>query len=168
MAAQKREFHLNRYIHITSYEEGYHSAGEHKSHHAASLPPSSFPRKPSDFAHEACRTCHPEYKFPTNYVSTTKYNAALFLFQNLWEQFQKKANLYFLLSAIISLTPLSPKTPIVSVAPLVFVLLVSAIKEAIEDWSRYKQDRAVNNSRVLVWRDRAFVGTTILCLPCFV
>ncbi len=32
------------------------------------------------------------------------------------------------------MTPLSPQTPFVSVAPLVFVLLVSAIKEAIEDY----------------------------------
>jgi len=53
--------------------------------------------------------------------------------QNLFEQFKKKANFYFLMIAILSTTPFSPKTPIVSIAPLVFVLTVSAVKEAIED-----------------------------------
>lgn len=84
--------------------------------------------------------------------STTKYNLFTFLPKNLFEQFQKKANFYFLLVAIVSLTPLSPKTPIVSVAPLVLVLTVSAIKEAVEDWQRYKMDRKINSYWVDVWR----------------
>jgi hypothetical protein len=50
--------------------------------------------------------------------------------QNLFLQFNKKANLYFLLVAIISCFPqISPKPWWVSVMPLVFVLAVSAIKE---------------------------------------
>ena len=56
------------------------------------------------------------------------------------------------LVAIVSLTPLSPKTPIVSVAPLVLVLTVSAIKEAVEDWQRYKMDRRINSYFVDTWR----------------
>jgi magnesium-transporting ATPase (P-type) len=54
--------------------------------------------------------------------------------------------------AIISLTPLSPKTPIVSVAPLALVLAVSAIKEAIEDFQRYKLDKQINATIVEAWR----------------
>jgi hypothetical protein len=55
----------------------------------------------------------------------------------LFEQFQKIANFYFLINAILSLTPYSPKPPSVSIAPLVFVLLVSAVKEAFEDYASY-------------------------------
>jgi len=95
-------------------------------------------------------------QFCSNYISTTKYNVLTFLPKNLMEQFQKKANFYFLIVAIISLTPLSPKTPFVSVAPLVFVLLVSAIKEAVEDWNRYKMDRSINGSSIKVWRNGRF------------
>eukprot|EP01083_Nonionella_stella_P255963 877860_1 len=58
------------------------------------------------------------------------------------------ANFYFLIIAILSLTPVSPKPPVVSVAPLVFVLSVSAIKEAIEDYQRHKLDEEMNNTPV--------------------
>jgi hypothetical protein len=71
--------------------------------------------------------------------------------QNLWEQFQKKANIYFLIIAILSLTPVSPKPAFVSIAPLVFVLAVTAIKEAIEDYRRYLMDKAVNSREVEFW-----------------
>lgn len=76
--------------------------------------------------------------------------------QNLYLQFNKKANLYFLGIAILSLFPLSPKPWWVSVLPLLFVLTVSAVKEAIEDWHRYLQDKQINSTLVLAWRDNAF------------
>jgi len=110
--------------------------------------------------HENCTVCA-NTKFCTNYVTTTKYkNWFVFLPQNLFEQFQKKANFYFLIIAILSCTPLSPKTPIVSIAPLVFVLFVSALKECLEDINRKKMDTKVNNTLVQVWRDGAFVDIT--------
>eukprot|EP00456_Euglypha_rotunda_P056333 TRINITY_DN4623_c0_g1_i3.p1 TRINITY_DN4623_c0_g1~~TRINITY_DN4623_c0_g1_i3.p1 ORF type:complete len:731 (-),score=111.22 TRINITY_DN4623_c0_g1_i3:24-2075(-) len=133
--AQKKRFSSNRHVHIGVDKD-------HKEIHGST--------------HQQCSTCHPEFRFVTNYISTTKYNIVTFLPKNLFEQFQKKANLYFLIVAIISLTPLSPKTPFVSVAPLVFVLAVSAIKEAIEDYARYKMDREINSTTVKCWRDGEF------------
>lgn len=55
--------------------------------------------------HVACASCNPHgqpgsrptsklSKFPSNYISTTKYSAWNFLPRNLYEQFQKKANFY--------------------------------------------------------------------------
>jgi phospholipid-transporting ATPase len=76
--------------------------------------------------------------------------------QNLYLQFNKKANLYFLFIAILSLFPLSPKPWWVSVLPLLFVLAVSAVKEAIEDFNRYRQDEMINATKVLAWRNNAF------------
>ena len=79
------------------------------------------------------------FKYPSNYVSTTKYNLITFFPKALFEQFRRVANLYFLLAAGLSLTPLTPFTPGSMIAPLVFVIGVSMLKEAIEDWQRFLQ-----------------------------
>lgn len=109
--------------------------------------------------HHICRNCsviqgRREHQFASNYVSTTKYHLLTFPFQNLFEQFHKKANLYFLLIAIISATPVSPKPAVVSILPLVFVLAVTMLKEAIEDYNRYGMDKEVNNRLVKVWKEQ--------------
>jgi phospholipid-transporting ATPase len=93
------------------------------------------------------------HNFCTNYIRTTKYTSYSFLPMNLWEQFQKKANFYFLVIAIISFTSFSPKTPLVSVVPLVFVLSVTAVKEGYEDYQRYLSDVEINNTAVLAYRN---------------
>lgn len=79
------------------------------------------------------------YKYPNNYISTTKYNVVSFLPKALFEQFRRVANLYFLLAAILSATSLAPFTPASMIAPLVFVIGLSMTKEAVEDWSRFLQ-----------------------------
>ncbi|KAL6282843.1 hypothetical protein ACE6H2_013772 [Prunus campanulata] len=88
------------------------------------------------------------YKYPKNYVSTTKYNVVTFLPKALFEQFRRVANLYFLLAAVLSITSLAPFTSISLIAPLVFVVGVSMIKEAVEDWHRFLQDLNVNSRTV--------------------
>lgn len=84
------------------------------------------------------------YKYPKNYVSTTKYNVVTFLPKALFEQFRRVANLYFLLAAALSITSLAPFTPTSLIAPLVFVVGVSMIKEAVEDWHRFLQVKQTN------------------------
>ncbi|KAH6800420.1 ATPase E1-E2 type family protein / haloacid dehalogenase-like hydrolase family protein [Perilla frutescens var. hirtella] len=90
------------------------------------------------------------HKYPNNYVSTTKYNVVTFLPIALFEQFRRVANLYFLLAAILSLTKLAAFNKVSVIAPLVFVIGISMIKEAIEDWHRFLQDRKVNSRKVNV------------------
>ncbi|XP_050370284.1 probable phospholipid-transporting ATPase 5 [Argentina anserina] len=89
------------------------------------------------------------FKYPKNYVSTTKYNIVTFLPKALFEQFRRVANLYFLLAAVLSITDLAPFTPTSLIAPLVFVVGVSMIKEAVEDWHRFLQDLNVNSRTVM-------------------
>lgn len=44
------------------------------------------------------------------------------------------ANLYFLVIAVLQSIPLiSPLTPVTAIAPLVFVIAVSLLREAVED-----------------------------------
>ncbi|KAJ0980415.1 hypothetical protein J5N97_008670 [Dioscorea zingiberensis] len=78
------------------------------------------------------------------------YNFATFLPKALFEQFRRVANLYFLLAAALSLTPLAPFSPITAIAPLVLVVGISMAKEALEDWHRFMQDLRVNSRLVKV------------------
>lgn len=41
--------------------------------------------------------------------------------------------------------------------PLVFVLTVTAVKDALEDFARHKQDRRKNQAAYLVYRDKKWV-----------
>ncbi|KVH95088.1 HAD-like domain-containing protein [Cynara cardunculus var. scolymus] len=90
------------------------------------------------------------YKYPTNDVSTTKYNVVTFLPKSLFEQFRRVANLYFLLVAVLSVTSLAPFSPLSLIAPLVFVVGISMLKEGVEDWHRFLQDLEVNSRKVKV------------------
>ncbi|CAH1415133.1 unnamed protein product [Lactuca virosa] len=90
------------------------------------------------------------YKYPINDVSTTKYNVVTFLPKSLFEQFRRVANLYFLLVAVLSVTSLAPFSPLSLIAPLVFVVGISMLKEGVEDWHRFLQDLEVNSRKVKV------------------
>ncbi|XP_040380933.1 probable phospholipid-transporting ATPase 4 [Oryza brachyantha] len=90
------------------------------------------------------------FKYPTNYISTTKYNVLTFLPKAIFEQFRRVANLYFLLTAILSLTPVCPFSAVSMIAPLAFVVGLSMLKEGVEDWRRFMQDMKVNNRKVFV------------------
>lgn len=90
-------------------------------------------------------------KYPSNYISTTKYNLLTFFPRALAEQFRRVANIYFLLAACLGLTPLSPYEASSLIAPLVLVIGVSMIKEAIEDYKRWQADQEVNKRPVLVY-----------------
>ncbi|CAN6444511.1 unnamed protein product [Victoria cruziana] len=90
--------------------------------------------------------------YAANYVSTTKYTMATFIPKSLFEQFRRVANIYFLLAACLSFTPFSPYSAVSSVLPLLFVIGVTMLKEAVEDWRRFEQDVEVNNRKVKVHR----------------
>nr|CAD1843146.1 unnamed protein product [Ananas comosus var. bracteatus] len=87
-------------------------------------------------------------RYPSNYISTTKYNILTFLPKAVFEQFRRVANLYFLLAAILSLTPIAPFSYVSMIAPLAFVVGLSMAKEALEDWRRFVQDMKVNSRKV--------------------
>lgn len=83
----------------------------------------------------------------SNKIKTSKYEWWNFVFLNLYEQFRRFANLYFLLIVVLQIIPgVSPFPIITSVAPVLFILGVSAIKEAFEDTGRHKADNRVNSA----------------------
>lgn len=86
-----------------------------------------------------------------NHISTTKYNFATFIPKFLFEQFSKYANLFFLFTSIIQQVPnVTPTNRYTTIGTLSVVLLVSAIKEIMEDLKRANADKELNNTRVLV------------------
>ncbi|EMD32367.1 hypothetical protein CERSUDRAFT_118732 [Gelatoporia subvermispora B] len=89
----------------------------------------------------------PVVRYPRNKVRTSKYTILTFIPKNLYEQFRRIANLYFLLLVVLGLFPMFGATsPQTSALPLAFILVVTAIKDGIEDYRRAVLDEEVNNS----------------------
>ncbi|PSN55951.1 hypothetical protein C0J52_02130 [Blattella germanica] len=91
-------------------------------------------------------------QFHNNRIISSKYTIWNFLPKNLFEQFRRIANFYFLCMTVIALTIDSPVEPVTSVLPLVFVILVTALKQGYEDWLRHRSDNEVNCAPVTVIR----------------
>ena len=102
-----------------------------------------------------------ELKFKSNEVDTRKYNCVTFLPKALFFQFNRPANIYFLICAILQCIPLiSPLGPTTAILPLVIVLSASLIREGIEDCNRGKLDKQQNmelceryNSSTNTWEE---------------
>ena len=89
-----------------------------------------------------------ELKFKSNEVDTRKYNIITFLPKALFYQFNRPANIYFLITAILQCIPMiSPLGPTSAVLPLVIVLSASLIREGIEDCARGRLDKQQNEER---------------------
>jgi len=84
-------------------------------------------------------------EFPNNKVTNTKYNLFTFIPKNLWLQFKRFMNLYFLIIAIIQLNPIiAPVSPLTIWIPLIVIFTISAAKEAADDYVRWKADKRAN------------------------
>ena len=99
-----------------------------------------------------------ELMFKDNRISTTKYNFFTFLPKALLYQFIRLANVYFVIIAVIQCIPIiSPLGASTAIAPLVFVLTVSLIREAIEDLKRRSLDNEQNSNEVETYRDGMWI-----------
>ncbi|KAJ7054208.1 phospholipid-transporting ATPase 1 [Mycena amicta] len=89
----------------------------------------------------------PEISYPRNKVRTTKYTILTFVPKNLYEQFRRIANVFFLSTVIFQLFPVfGAAAGATAVLPLAFIITVTAIKDGIEDYNRARLDEEVNNS----------------------
>lgn len=99
-------------------------------------------------------------KYLSNHVSTAKYNVVTFVPKFLLEQFSKYANLFFLFTAGLQQIPnISPTNRYTTIVPLFIVLMVSAGKEAIEDYRRKTADKSLNMSKARVLKGSTFQDT---------
>jgi phospholipid-transporting ATPase len=101
--------------------------------------------------------------FASNAVSTSKYSFIpvsihFIVWKNLFEQFHKAANLYFLLISALQLIPgISPTGRFTTLIPLTIVLLVTMAKDTFEDVKRHRSDAELNSRKALVWRGGQWV-----------
>ncbi|KAM6346019.1 phospholipid-transporting ATPase VD [Podargus strigoides] len=84
--------------------------------------------------------------YMNNKIRTTKYTLLNFLPRNLFEQFHRVANLYFLFLVVLNWVPLVEAfQKEITMLPLVAVLTIIAVKDGLEDYSKYKMDKQINN-----------------------
>jgi len=91
--------------------------------------------------------------FGTNTITSSKYTWYNFFCKNLFEQFRRVANFYFLLMAIVQLSIDSPVNPITSISPLIFVVFVTMCKQGYEDYCRHRNDNQLNSKLVTIIKD---------------
>ncbi|XP_029419656.1 probable phospholipid-transporting ATPase VA isoform X2 [Nannospalax galili] len=87
-----------------------------------------------------------------NRLKTTKYTLLSFLPKNLFEQFHRLANVYFVFIALLNFVPaVNAFQPGLALAPVLFILAVTAIKDLWEDYSRHRSDHEINHLGCLVF-----------------
>ena len=64
---------------------------------------------------------------------------------------QRLSNIYFLGISVLTLMPFSPSDPTSMIGTFVFVLALSAAKDAVEDHRRHKADKEINTRLASVW-----------------
>ncbi|XP_046608666.1 probable phospholipid-transporting ATPase IM isoform X4 [Neodiprion virginianus] len=102
------------------------------------------------------REYNSQFHYANNYIKTSKYSVLTFLPLNLLEQFQRLANFYFLCLLVLQVIPaISSLTPITTAIPLIGVLMLTAVKDAYDDFQRHTSDSQVNNRRSQALRDRS-------------
>ncbi|XP_030251816.1 probable phospholipid-transporting ATPase VB [Sparus aurata] len=94
----------------------------------------------------------PNRHFPGNAIKTTKYTLLLFIPMNLFEQFHRLANIYFVGLAILNFVPVvNAFQPEVALIPICIIMALTALKDAWEDFRRYQSDRKLNNTPCLIY-----------------
>ena len=92
-----------------------------------------------------------------NSIRTCQYTILTFFPLALFNQFKNAFNWFFLIYNIIACIPqLSDLDPLAEVSPFIIVLIFNLIKEAIEDYRKYKNDKKANEASVLIFKDKRF------------
>ncbi|KAK5608914.1 Phospholipid-transporting ATPase ID, partial [Crenichthys baileyi] len=84
-------------------------------------------------------------QYAKNGIKSSKYNIFTFLPLNLFEQFSRLANAYFLFLLILQLIPQISSVPWFTTAvPLALVLTVTGVKDANDDIVRLREEKWMN------------------------
>ena len=88
--------------------------------------------------------------FGGNSIRTSKYSALTFLPLNLTEQFSKAPNVYFVVLIILQfIKSISITDGVPTIMPtLLIIMAISALKDFLEDYKRWKSDKKENNRNV--------------------
>ncbi len=99
-------------------------------------------------------------EYINNTISSSRYNLYNFLPRQLFAQFSKLANFYFLCVSILQLIPgLSTTGTYTTIVPLLFFVTISIAKEGYDDLRRYRLDKAENNNTAYILHARECFAT---------
>ena len=86
--------------------------------------------------------------YPSNFIRSSRYTLANFFPRQLFAQFSKLANFYFLCIAILQMIPgLSTTGRFTTIVPLLVFVGISMFKEGYDDLRRYRLDKEENQRR---------------------
>ncbi|XP_048884774.1 phospholipid-transporting ATPase VB isoform X2 [Brienomyrus brachyistius] len=94
----------------------------------------------------------PNRRYADNSIRTNKYTLWSFIPMNLFEQFHRLANIYFVAIAALNFVPVvNAFQPGVALIPICIILSITAMKDAWEDFRRYQADKDLNNTPCLIY-----------------
>lgn len=98
-----------------------------------------------------------EARLVSNKVVTTQYSILTFIPKNLYHQFRRVANFFFLVIVILQcIEPFQSMEPAVSALPIMIIVGLTAARDGFEDWKRHEVDQTVNHRETLAlhnWRN---------------
>ncbi|XP_015683326.1 probable phospholipid-transporting ATPase VA [Protobothrops mucrosquamatus] len=95
---------------------------------------------------------NPNRRHAGNKIKTTRYTFLSFIPKNIFEQFHRFANVYFVAIVVLNFVPVvNVFEPGISVLPVCVIMAITALKDAWEDFRRYKLDKEINSMCCLVY-----------------
>ncbi|NWX37677.1 AT8B3 ATPase, partial [Notiomystis cincta] len=101
--------------------------------------------------------CLSKRKYSGNAIRTAKYNLLTFLPLNLYEQFHRMANVYFVFVILLQTFPEISTLPWYTLLfPLSCLLLIRGLRDLVDDIGRHRSDRDINSRPCEILTGRSF------------
>ncbi|NWV07702.1 AT8B3 ATPase, partial [Ptilonorhynchus violaceus] len=101
--------------------------------------------------------CLSKRKYSGNAIRTAKYNLLTFLPLNLYEQFHRMANVYFVFVILLQTFPEISTLPWYTLLfPLSCLLLIRGLRDLVDDIGRHQSDRSINNRPCEILTGKSF------------
>ncbi|KAM4657999.1 phospholipid-transporting ATPase IK-like [Amazona ochrocephala] len=101
--------------------------------------------------------CLSKQKYAGNAIKTAKYNVFTFLPLNLYEQFHRMANIYFVFVIFLQTFPVISTLPWYTLLfPLSCLLIIRGLRDLIDDIGRHQSDRNINSRPCEILSGKSF------------
>jgi len=82
---------------------------------------------------------------PSNAIKSTRYNVITFLPITMMQQFARIINCFYLFNALLQCIPtISTNSPLATIIPLTFMIMLGVLKELVVELKRWHDDREAN------------------------
>ena len=113
-----------------------------------------------------CRDPKFNKRYCDNTIKTSRYNIFTFIPLNLFEQFLRSANLFFLTLVFLQAIPvIAPYGPIPKLIVLSVIIGITALRQGVDDFLRFRSDQKINQRRANVVRKKGDNAARIASIP---